>query len=369
MMSLFRKLILSVSVFIILIISNCDKEVPITKFEDDFKEYESEPRIEAILNTTNLSESIVRIDRTILVTDTELYDGEDNDGDWTSYEDLNGNGKWDDGEPLNDDIGDDPDGEAGLSPAQGGRGDGQPTEGEPHIDELDEILPQVHDSTYEVVLYEKVSGKKIIDFKWSHQADDFQYVENPDTEVEETVHYGGYIPDQIYIDKIDYSKTYEFEFSKDDTVITGEVSPLKPPVFQTLSDAKRGGDTLIIERGKGGKLVWTTEEKATVFWIIARRIYSPDSVELVENMPMTPIAQNEDGSWLGKDFPDIQAPGLYKWEVVVPSRKYGHYFYSSLPIRDKELNNLRDHNGKVVLGIAGSVSVGTIYVRVVNGDD
>ncbi len=63
----------------------------------------------------------------------------DEDGDWRGYEDLNGNGQWDEGEPLNDDLG--ADGIGSFDEAYTGRdygeGDGRPTLGEPNFDALD----------------------------------------------------------------------------------------------------------------------------------------------------------------------------------------------------------------------------------------
>ena len=58
---------------------------------------------------------------------------------WTGFQDANGNGTWDAGEPLNDDLGAD-----GLGPESGGytgrdagEGDGRPTAGESNFDALD----------------------------------------------------------------------------------------------------------------------------------------------------------------------------------------------------------------------------------------
>jgi hypothetical protein len=58
---------------------------------------------------------------------------------WVGFSDLNGNGRWDDGEPLNDDVGRD-----GLGPFDPnypgrdmGEADGIPTAGEPNFDQLD----------------------------------------------------------------------------------------------------------------------------------------------------------------------------------------------------------------------------------------
>jgi hypothetical protein len=66
-------------------------------------------------------------------------DGIDNNHNWVGYEDVNKNGKWDPGEPLNNDVGAD-----GLGPLDPqytgpdqGEGDGIPTHGEPMFDETD----------------------------------------------------------------------------------------------------------------------------------------------------------------------------------------------------------------------------------------
>jgi hypothetical protein len=71
--------------------------------------------------------------------DERRDDNIDNNHNWVPYSDLNGNGKWDPDEPLNDDVGRD-----GLGPwdpsytgPDEGEGDGLPTHGEPHFDELD----------------------------------------------------------------------------------------------------------------------------------------------------------------------------------------------------------------------------------------
>jgi len=63
----------------------------------------------------------------------------DEDGDWQAYSDIDNNGQWDPGEPLNNDVGED-----GLSPNDFGypgpdigEADGMPTPGEPNFDFLD----------------------------------------------------------------------------------------------------------------------------------------------------------------------------------------------------------------------------------------
>lgn len=73
--------------------------------------------------------------------DERRDDGIDNDGDWLSFMDLNGNGEWDadENEPLNNDVGRDgvgPYDPQYLGPDEG-EGDGVPTDGEPNFDKTD----------------------------------------------------------------------------------------------------------------------------------------------------------------------------------------------------------------------------------------
>lgn len=75
------------------------------------------------------------------IVDERRDDGIDNDGDWVSFSDLNGNGLWDadENEPLNDDVGKDgvgPFDRQYIGPDEG-EGDGIPTAGEPHFDATD----------------------------------------------------------------------------------------------------------------------------------------------------------------------------------------------------------------------------------------
>ena len=86
--------------------------------------------------------------------------------------------------------------------------------------------------------------------------------------------------------------------------------------------------------------------------------------EIIESNPFSAVAQADDGGWLCMEFSSEHAPGLYQLTVFVPSRDYGHYFYSKLPIHDEKLNNLRNQNGEIVLGIAGALSEAKVYFRV-----
>lgn len=71
--------------------------------------------------------------------DERRDDGIDNNGNWVPFTDSNKNGRWDIGEPLNDDLGADGIGpyDESYSGADAGEGDGLPTHGEPNFDEKD----------------------------------------------------------------------------------------------------------------------------------------------------------------------------------------------------------------------------------------
>lgn len=73
------------------------------------------------------------------LVDERRDDGLDNNGDWAIFTDENKNGRWDIGEPLNDDLGSDGIGpyDEGYSGPDTGEGDGLPTHGEPSFDEKD----------------------------------------------------------------------------------------------------------------------------------------------------------------------------------------------------------------------------------------
>ncbi len=347
--------------------NRCDEELEITEFVKDYEDYESELRIEAVLVPSERELSVVRIDRTILVTDTSLHDGLDEDGDWIPFMDENGNGQWDEGEPLNDDLGED--GIAGstfefLEPDKG-EGDGQPTAGEPHVDEYDEILPAIHVRDAQVGLYDPASNQKLADFSWTEEADSFDTFVYPDSDYVETYYYGAYKPSQWYLDSLPYYRAYEFRIETADQIISGTTVPIPPVRFENPGFPV-DQDTLIVPFGSLQPLIWKAAPEATVFWIYIERIYAADSLEFIRSMPSSALETDEDGYWVGKGILGFFLPGLYRWTISVPDPVYGAYFYSELPMRDRRLSNLRDQDDNVVLGIAGSASNTEQYVRVLN---
>jgi hypothetical protein len=339
-----------------LLFASCQKELNIAEFADNYSAYQEELRIEAVLNAVEPMHSIVRVDRTILVTDTSLFNGRDDDGDWVAETDDTG----EDGVFANG-------GSFGSEKDEGER-NGRPDPGEPHVDEYDEIISQLHVSTLNIQLYDYSTRALLIDFAYEAEADSFEHFYstsgdiafNSDDVITEVVYYGGYRPTAVYGD-IEYNSDYEFRMDTGDGVITGITTPLPPAEFQT-DDSTMVGDTLIVDTES--RFQWITDSLATVTWVTVERIFNPDSIITVTSHPAGPTGISEDGGWIGEDIMGLYFPGLYRWTVAVPSRAYGAYIYSNLPMRDEQLSNLRDWNDRVVLGIAGSASPAVQYVRI-----
>ena len=145
---------------------------------------------------------------------------------------------------------------------------------------------------------------------------------------------------------------------------TGPVEPLRPPTFIDDLESPLLVDTIEVTAGSGDLVRWRTEPDATVFWVEVEKVVGPDSLEFVVSSPHGPTGKAQDGDWIGESILSFFFPGLYRWTVTVPNRAYGAYFYSSLPMRDEQLSNLRDDDGNVVLGIAGSSAARVQYVRI-----
>jgi len=345
---------------------NCQQELNIAKFEDEFKDYEIELRIEAVLDPVNFMNSVVRVDRTILVTDTSLFNGIDDNGDWVSYTDENGNGQWDEGEPLNDDIGVGGQGSPGTFE---GRGNGKPDPGEPHVDDYIEILPQVHDSTItSIVLVHKSTNTLIAEFEWATHAGEFEVgygEERPSPGSEyitiRTYTYGGYKPMPQYSDvSIEYGEKYEFCITTSTgDEITGSTVPLAPTVFD--EEGFYWNDDTMVCSSEYQRFL--TDPECSVVHARVERIFSADSSQVTFSGLITPDQMNESGQ-LVYFFPiSLLDLGLYQITIFVLDENYGNYFTSSLPLRDEAMSNFRDQHGSVVLGIAGSSTPHSIYLR------
>ena len=339
-------------------ISGCTKELSIADFSDDFSSYTRELRIEAILNPTDFMNSIVRVDKTILVTDTSLFNGLDDDKNWVGYTDENGNGRWDNNEPLNDDIGG----------QDGGKGNGIPDKGEPHVDDYAEILPLIHDSTMtSVILIEKSSGNLVGEFEWQENAgtiEEFRRGDRIGSETIEVFNYGGYKPLEQYADtQIEFGKEYEFQITTtDNNIITGVTTPY-PPAELVMDDTIWDADTLLLNSNGNQLVQFLTGDDVSLGNFTFREVINNDSV-VFSHSAFFPPSESDQPGYSIFNLPQGMFPiGLSQVTISILDNHYSQYFISSLPLRDEALSNLRDQNGKVILGIAGSATVTTIYVK------
>ena len=187
--------------FIIFILA-CEKELDITDFYDDYSEYESGIRIEALILPSD-STAIVRIDKSFSLTESNIFDCTDNNDNWDPL--LHDTGS--DGQTANAETPQDEDGT---------ENNGMPDCGEPNIDEYEEILPQVHVSDCEVIIRRSTDGNidecnflfnenggQITDYK-------FNGGKNPLLEDFELVNYGAYLPNEC---EIGFWSDYEAQYS------------------------------------------------------------------------------------------------------------------------------------------------------------
>ena len=173
-MKIYKKLLIIVG---LLSIYSCQKELSITEFSDDFSNYEPELKIEALILPTE-NRAIVRVDKSVLITDTSLYDCIDDDyGRTTEQECIDLEGFWHgdadstlascgDWNPLIHDVGidgeigdpADDDGDCDSCSATNtqcqencrdedsiGENNGVPDCNEPNVDNYNDLLPNIHE--------------------------------------------------------------------------------------------------------------------------------------------------------------------------------------------------------------------------------
>ncbi|PIS29521.1 MAG: hypothetical protein COT43_03625 [Candidatus Marinimicrobia bacterium CG08_land_8_20_14_0_20_45_22] len=356
---------------------SCQKELDLTQFRDDFGDYEPEVRIEAILTPWRSThpDAFVRIDRSITIDDTLVFNGRDDNNNWKSYSDENGNGKWDISEPLNDDLGEDGiiGQENGFPARDKGEGNGKPDQGEPNVDEYEEVLPFVHDTTAIVSLAD-TRTMKTWDFKWYWNRLDARYIEfDLETQKEgipniKYFRYGAYTPSKPMSNYPDTASVYEFkiELPEKNLVITGQTKIILPVKFLD-SNYLKVRDTLYVPYGDNAGVFWTSDLGTNIYCVAVERVCNRSEYLIYDhpNVANSKLTIGNGGIPVG--FEPISSEltqGLYKMTVTVLDENYGRYYYSSLLLRDPEKSNLRDQYGRPVMGVAGSLADNSIYIRV-----
>jgi hypothetical protein len=415
-----NKIILFLSYLLLMTISlSCRKDLDITEFSDDFSNYNSEPRIEALILPFE-NTAIVRIDRSILINEESLYDCQDNDGDWDIEtddigsdgrisEDKNGDGDFKD--ILEGDIAPDED---------GSENNGAPDCNEPNVDEYDEILPQIHISDCIVKMYEIIGEDTTsCELNYSPTGGNFFSAEGsrnnlPTTEEIELIEYGAYTPDsnQCNINWNNFNSNYSFEVDcRDNGIYNSLIHPTQPiklsqPVVyinendsleiincsdyscllnsSSIYNADEGiYDTLYFAKYDTLQSIkYVSFDSITDFQLVQYMLIDgnqdgikeqskyyhghPDrATELNNNIAVMNeaiVTSLYDGS--GDGIGDVDT---YYYKIFTFSESYSnYYFFDVLDLIDPSRTNLRDQNGNPIMGAFGSMSASIIYFRIID---
>jgi hypothetical protein len=324
----------------------CEKDLNITDFKDEFGNYQSELKVEGLLQLDKPEESIIRIIKTSAITDTDVFNGRDDDGD--------------------------------------GR-----------VDEYDEVLPLIQDKSATVKITNVDSGEEF-DFEYVAMADSFRNGYEQETHTHEVTHshggteednhtyehthslldknamvaYGGYKPvnDNFFIeDFAQYQlEIYSKEFDKTITSLT----TVYPPV-SFIDTLFTFNENVVTMKDKDKKeIFWKSDLNVSAYYITFEELYQLPgneweseyvfSYESSRNNDLTKQYRNVS---IGKEtIWGADAGTVLQMTVQALSPEYGHYLFSSLPLNDPQRSNLRDEEGNPVMGCFGAVAANSIFI-------
>jgi hypothetical protein len=298
---------------------SCEKELNITDFSDDFGNYQPELKVEGLLQQDKPENSIVRIIRTSSITNPDLYNEKDDDGD----------------------------------------GD---------VDEEDEILMFVQDSSATVNVTNLESGETI-DFQYVAVADSTLRFEEDDegNESRLIVPYGGYKPKTNGFQIETYAQ-YEIDiYSREfDKTITG-LTTVYPKVefIDTLYTFQNNIVTMNVADSK--EIFWKSDLNVTAYYITfeeMERINATESEFLISYMTTrdNELTEEYSSASIGRTVIGVSSSTIIKLTVEALSPEYGRYILSELPFKDPLRSNLRDEDGSPVMGSFGAVAANSLFV-------
>ena len=380
---------------ITLLFLSCSKELNISEFSDDFAGYESELRIEAIILPTE-STALVRIDRSILINDSQLYNCDDDNGNW---------------DPLIDDVGSDgvDSVEEGIPvDSDGSEGNGQPDCGEPNVDEYDEILDKIHVDGCNVSI--SLNDDTCI-LEYRDDGGNFYYRNNkgiPTIDDMEYVDYGAYRPkmsdstcDSFFgNDDDDENEYYTLEVTDCPgySSIISSSEPItisKPVVFYNIIDHETlkscdnqtclesysillENDTLYFANNSTSVFLNYVSLLESSYYQVSQWLFDvnsniegggfvfhhehPNQATDVEGIFENVCLMSE------KIFPEIiDDINIFKFEIFTFNESFtNYYFFDMLDIRDPVRTNLRDENGNPIMGTFGAMASNEIILKIID---
>ena len=308
---------------------SCERELEVADFNDDFGNYQPELKVEGRLRHDNPEDSIIRLIRTEAITDSDVFNGIDDDGD----------------------------------------GD---------IDEYDETLPIVLDTSATVKVTNLSSSEEY----------EFQYVElhgrtviwhDEDLEVEifrYEIPDGGYKPVSDRFQVQPYAQyrieIYSRAFGKTIAGVTTAYPPVEFIDIDTLSTYD--DDRITLKSGDEKAIYWKSDLNVTSYFVtveVSERLRNGQP----ESGSVTSFSLSRDndltethGVSIGKENyivnRESNAGKLLTITVEALSPEYGSYIFSSLPLNDARRSNLRDQDGKPVMGAFGATAAKSIDVEI-----
>jgi len=316
------------NILLILVISvlwlACEKKLSITDFEDDFGYYTPELKIEGLLKQNDPLNSIVRIIKSSSITDPTVFNGQDDNHD-----------------------------------------------GE--IDDYDEVLPLIQDTTATVVVTNLDTGEEF-NFIYVADADSFlnrERLEDDRFEFEfNIVHYGGYKPESSDF-HLDTLNNYQIRVDSEEfnQIIIGETT-IYPAVnfIDTLYNFEE--DVVYMNIDDNKEIFWKSNLNVTSYQVVYEEMTMDEENEWDSEFLFTHISYRDND--LTDIYNDYSVGRLLLWnfddEMVLKitiqalSPDLGQYISSSLPMNDPQRSNLRDESGKPVMGYFGAASSKVLYV-------
>jgi len=308
-------------ILVILLCFSCEKELDITDFKEEFGNYHPELKIEGLLQQDNPQQSIVRIIKSSAITDNELYNGLDDDGD----------------------------------------GD---------VDEEDEIIAQVQDTSASVKVIHVETGEEFL-FTYVARADSLiRYMEEDDGKEEiEIIPYGGYKPDSPDF-KIEVFSQYRIEIHSTEfnKTVTG-ITTVYPAVqfIDTLFSIQNG--SLLTNINDIKEIFWTSDPNVSAYYVTVDEGYNIANDEwhfeyiysFASSRDIDLSKQYENAS-VGRTIILVSSDAVLRLTVEALSPEYGRYIFSDLPLSDPERSNLRDEDGNPVMGCFGARAATSIFV-------
>ncbi len=297
----------------------CDKDVSITEFRDEFGNYQSELKIEALLQQDQPGNSIVRIIRTSAITDNDMYNGIDDDND-------------------------------GL------------------IDEEDEVITGVQDTSATVKVINMNSGEET-EFEYVAVADSLQRFDEDNNNLI-LIPYGGYKPKSTNFQIEEYAD-YKIEIvSKDfNKTVTG-ITTVYPAVqfIDTLYTFQDSMVTMHVDDEK--EIFWKSDLDVTAYYVSyyeltwgAANEWIAEYLDSFLNTRDNDFTKKYNNASIGREVIfGVDYETVLKITIEALSPEYGRYVFSELPLKDPKRTNLRDKNGNPVMGCFGAIAAKNIYV-------